>query len=208
MLSATRVARDAAQLLHSNVHVVGIGLRGQPPEHLRTKCWMYFPEDNCPFYRVTVFSNYSAFNVPEPGHTWSLMAEVSQSAHKQVDPDGVVDDVIRGMRATKLISPSDAILSQWYRRLEHGYPTPSLARDQILGDVLPTLESWGIFSRGRFGAWRYEVSNQDHSFMQGVEVIDHIRDGHKELTLRHPELVNGRRNVYPYAEWARATVAN
>ena len=24
-----------------------------------TKSWMYFPEDNCPFYRVTYLSNYS-----------------------------------------------------------------------------------------------------------------------------------------------------
>ncbi len=29
------------------------------PDDLATKCWMYFPEDNAPFYRATVFSNYS-----------------------------------------------------------------------------------------------------------------------------------------------------
>lgn len=61
---------------YSTTHVVGIGLEGQPPPHLKSQCWMYFPEDDCPFYRVTVFSNYSPFNVAEPGRQWSLMAEV------------------------------------------------------------------------------------------------------------------------------------
>ena len=42
----------------------GIGLRGQCPHGL--KCWLYFPEDNCPFYRTTVFSHYAPKNCPSP----------------------------------------------------------------------------------------------------------------------------------------------
>src|SRR5204862_7692901 len=67
-------------LKSSTVHVIGIGMRGQPPESIQKKCWMYFPDANCAFYRVTVFSNYSPNNVPSPGSTWSLMAEVSETA--------------------------------------------------------------------------------------------------------------------------------
>lgn len=29
-----------------------------------SKCWLYFPEPNCPFYRATVFSNYAEGNCP------------------------------------------------------------------------------------------------------------------------------------------------
>jgi hypothetical protein len=50
--------------------------------------------------------------------------------------------------------------------------------------VQAQLEGLEIYSRGRFGGWRYEVSNQDHAFMQGVEVADRLRDGKPETTYR------------------------
>jgi protoporphyrinogen oxidase len=180
-------------LLHSSTHVIGIGMEGQPGDHIQTKCWMYFPESDCPFYRVTVFSNYSPNNTPRPGATWSLMAEVSESAEKPVDQAKVVEDTIQGMLNTGLISRREDIISLWHRRLEHGYPTPSLGRDGALEKLLPALQAHGIWSRGRFGAWKYEVSNQDHSLMQGVECVDHLLHGTPELTLCFPNVANGPR---------------
>jgi hypothetical protein len=40
-----------------------------------------------------------------------------------------------------------------------------------------------VYSRGRFGAWKYEVGNMDHSFMQGVEVVERIFTGKTEITI-------------------------
>jgi protoporphyrinogen oxidase len=182
----------ARGLCWSSTHIFGIGLRGTPPEHLEKKCWIYFPEADNPFYRVTVFSNYSPNNVPDISRYWSLMAEVSESPYKPVPPTERerIDEVIRGMLATRLIASHDDIVNVWYHRLEHGYPTPTLERDSIIYAVLPALEDRGIFSRGRFGAWRYEVSNQDHSLMQGVEWVDRILCNGEELTLWHPDIVN------------------
>lgn len=79
-------------------------------------------------------------------------------------------------------------------RLEHGYPTPSVGRDAILSQALPWLRSQNIWSRGRFGAYKYEVANQDHSLMLGVECADNILFGTKELTLHHPNIVNKEKN--------------
>lgn len=196
-----RAAGDRG-LLYSSSNIFGVGLRGAPSEDLRTKCWMYFPEDNCPFYRVTVFSNYSPFNVPDIQTHWSLMAEVSESPHKPVNHATVMEDVIAGMVATKLIQRREDIVSTWSYRARYGYPTPGLGRDAVLAEVLPAFEAHDVYSRGRFGAWKYEVSNQDHSFMQGVEVVEHLVHGRREITARDAGLANSKKHPWPFEAWS------
>ncbi len=66
----------------------------------------------------------------------------------------------------------------------------SLERDAVLGEALPWLKAQGIWSRGRFGSYKYEVANQDHSCMVGVEAVDNMLFGTKEFTLLYPSLVS------------------
>jgi protoporphyrinogen oxidase len=179
-------------LRYSSSNIIGVGVAGMPPEHLRTKCWMYFPESDCPFYRVTVFSNFSAENVARPGHQWSMMAEVSESSVKPVDAEQLRGSVLDGLRRTRLLPENAEIVSVWTYRAPYGYPTPSLGRTRILEQLHSSLDALDIYSRGRFGGWKYEVSNQDHTFMQGVEWANRMATGEPELTLFHPHKVNGR----------------
>ncbi len=181
--------RASRELRHSSVHVLGVGLRGERPASLATKCWLYFPEDYSPYYRVTVFSNYSPLNVPGGEH-WSLMAEVCESPHRHVDADRLLDWTIDAMRRDALIPPDATVVSFWHRRARYGYPTPFVGRDEVLEAILPALEARRVFSRGRFGGWKYEVANQDHSFMQGVEWVDALTAGVPETTFRDPHRAN------------------
>ncbi|KAI7978053.1 hypothetical protein EIK77_009593 [Talaromyces pinophilus] len=205
------------ELFYSSTHVIGVGIRGERPERIGDKCWLYFPEDNCPFYRATIFSNYSPYNQPDaskklptqqladgsrpasteakPGPYWSIMLEISESSYKPVDLETIVKDSIQGLVNTEMLRPDDEIVSTYHRRFDHGYPTPSLEREGALTQLLPKLQEKGIWSRGRFGSWRYEVGNQDHSFMLGVEAVDNIVNGSVELTLNYPDFVNGRQNT-------------
>jgi protoporphyrinogen oxidase len=185
-------ARDAARaILHSAVHVVGVGLRGGRPATLARKCWMYFPEPHSPYFRVTVFSNYSPNHAP-PG-CWSLMAEVSETPRRPVDTREVAAATVAAMRTDGLVGADAEVVSLWHDREEYGYPTPFLGRDAVLARLLPALERAGVYSRGRFGAWKYEVSNQDHSSMQGVELADRLLGvgAGDEPTLNRPDWVNG-----------------
>jgi len=143
---------------------------------------LYFPEDDCPFYRATIFSNYSPYNQPasdvtlptlqmadgkkpetdaaQPGPYWSIMLEVSESSMKPVDHDSLLAECIQGLINTEMLKPEDEIVSTYHRRFDHGYPTPSLEREGVLQKLLPKLQDKDIYSRGRFGSWRYEVGNQ------------------------------------------------
>lgn len=190
-------ARRADDLVYSATHVVGVGMNGAPPHHLKTKCWMYFPENNSPYYRVTVFSNYSANNCARPGAQWSLMAETSESPAKPVDQGALVKETLLSLEEDGLIPDRKAIVSVVSKRIPMGYPTPFIGRDGLVYPVLRAFEKKNIWSRGRFGAWKYEVANQDHSFAQGYECAERLLNGggpEYEPTLHQPTLVNSRRN--------------
>jgi predicted ABC-type sugar transport system permease subunit len=36
--------------------------------------------------------------------------------------------------------------------------------------IQPWLAEHEIFSRGRFGSWRYEIGNMDHAVKMGIDV--------------------------------------
>jgi protoporphyrinogen oxidase len=180
----------AAKLVYSSVHIIGIGLARNRPEHLSSKSWIYFPEFTSPYYRVTVLSNYSPYNVPDPERHWSLMAEVSETPAKPVRVERLIEETVAAMKQDFLIPAGAQIVDTWHRRLEHGFPTPSLERDHALQHLLPAFETHRVFSRGRFGGWKYEVSNQDHSLMQGVELVNRLLLGEPEVTFHHPDIIN------------------
>jgi UDP-galactopyranose mutase len=177
------VREQAARLRHSGSFIVGVGVN-RPVES--TKCWMYFPEGDAPFYRLTYLSNYSPEVVPDHTRQHSILAEISQSEFKPEDRDTVVEQTVEGLLNTKILRGSDVelIADTYVIERDYTYPTPSLERDGALRTIHPWLEGQGIYSRGRFGAWRYEVGNMDHSVAQGVEWVNRVvlGDVENELT--------------------------
>ena len=183
------VHRRVTPLKNSRCHIVGIGVRGDIPPALRDKYWIHLPDPAIPFFRATVISNYSPDNVPSDRPHWSILCEISGSPRRPVSAERLVDEVERCLRAS-FIPPDQQVVSRWYHLLEYGYPVPCLDRDRFLDEIEPQLRRRNIRSRGRFGGWKYESSNQDNGFMQGVEAVDSILFGTEEISYRFPELIS------------------
>lgn len=185
------VRAAATRLVANTVELVGIGVEGAPSDAMRARTWMYFPERESPYYRVTVLSNYAPANAPDAA-CYSLLAESSHPRGVTIDGDDLVAATHHGLVRDGLIAEGTPLRSTWHRTLPRGYPVPTRGRDAALAVIHDALEPLGIFARGRFGGWKYEVSNQDHSFMQGVEIAERLVRGTQEMTYPQPDVANSR----------------
>ena len=183
---------------YSKVNIIGVGFECEMPDDLKNKSWIYFPNfERSPFYRLTVLSNYSPHMVAKPGKQWSLMAEICETIHLP-ERTNLIEETIKGLLNEKVIGEKDLenLVSKHLFSSDYGYPTPYLKRDDLLNEIEPILRQiFSIYTRGRFGGWKYEVSNQDHSLMQGVESVDNILFGCEEQTYFYPDHVNNRKET-------------
>ena len=81
------VATAAASLVHTSVHVVGLGYEAPTTDD---RSWLYFADPEVPFYRATNFGKYAAANLPgaDDRRYSSWMCEVSSSDARPRAADG------------------------------------------------------------------------------------------------------------------------
>lgn len=167
VVAATWVGSEPlTELRASSLLAVGLGFTGDAPPALAGRTRLYCPDPEVPWYRATMLSNYHHGNAG-PGR-WNVMCEVSLLDQSGSRP--AVADTIASL--VRLGAAESRIESVWQRWLPLGYPVPTLRRDETLAAIDQRLRAHGIYSRGRFGGWRYESSNQDHAYVQGRQAVD------------------------------------
>jgi protoporphyrinogen oxidase len=162
------VRAAAGDLEHNGVYIVGIGYEAPLKDD---KSWLYFPQNNAPFYRATNFAKYAASNVPEADTSryCAYMTEISYSPYKDEAREGLEDRVEAGLRAAGVVEGRPPVASMHVIDSPYAYPIPTLRRDAALGIIQPWLMEQGILSRGRFGSWKYEIGNMDHAVKMGLD---------------------------------------
>jgi protoporphyrinogen oxidase len=167
MTGDSRLAELGGSLLHTGVTAIGIGFEGTPPPALADRTYIYDPDASVAWHRATVLSNYSDANAPVG--CWSILFEIGTSSSRSVSAAEAHTSVLDSLVTFGVDLESKR--AGWRKSLDYGYPVPTLGRDQVLRELHSALEGHDVFSRGRFGGWRYESCNQDYSFAQGVEAV-------------------------------------
>jgi protoporphyrinogen oxidase len=176
------VGMAADVLTHNSVYMVGVGYEAPLRD---SRSWMYFPDPEVPFYRATNFAKYSPANVPEgdTGRYCAYMTETAFSPDKPVDRDGLEERVESALRDAGVIDggpPAPAVASIHVEQIDYAYPVPTVGRDAALAEIQPWLMDNAIYSRGRFGAWRYEAGNMDHAVKMGIDAARALVTGAPE----------------------------
>lgn len=173
------VRRAAEALEHNSAWIVGVGYE-LPLRDGRS--WLYFPDPGVPFYRATNFAKYAAENVPggDTSRFCSYMTESSYSERLPREREGHEQRVLDALVATRLVPGDTPIASVCTIDVDYAYPIPTRDRDEALAVVQAWLFENDIFSRGRFGAWRYEIGNMDHAAKMGVDAARLILEGRPE----------------------------
>lgn len=134
--------------------------------------WMYFPDDEVPFYRVGFPSGFSDGVAPE-GMS-SMYVEFGLRRDETFEPDTLRDRAIDGLRRAGILTPDDRIVASDVLRIDPGYVIFDRARQEVMAAVMPALRELGVYPIGRYGAWTY--SYMERAILDGMELAEELRE--------------------------------
>jgi hypothetical protein len=88
---------------------------------LGSKCWLYFPEANCPFYRATVFSNYAEGNCPPAHQQLPTLCLADGSTPAAAAAGGAAAAAAGGAAAAAAVAPPTPEAIGHAKALGHGH---------------------------------------------------------------------------------------
>jgi len=146
------LVQAAGKLRYSSVLGVCVGLDGPV---LTNDHWIYFPDEDLPFYRIGFPANFSDRVAPEG--CGSIYAEVAYSDGADPDAEYVAGKVMKTLVTTGLIDPSTGISAKVDLAMPCAYVFHDLYRAKHIDSILESLREKNIQSVGRYGAWEYSA---------------------------------------------------
>ncbi|CAD5232921.1 unnamed protein product [Bursaphelenchus xylophilus] len=162
------------RLRHSKVVLVGVALKLPQNELAAKLSWAYYPRPQTSFYRCTIISNFSATMTPDPTKFWSILCEIGRRPEEELDEKMMTKQVVEDLIEVGLVDEENQVHSTWFQVIPYGYPIPTINRKAEMDKCHRILEEHQIYSRGRFGSWHYETSNQDNSFEIGRCLVNRL----------------------------------
>jgi protoporphyrinogen oxidase len=132
--------------------------------------WIYFPDDDVPFYRVGFPSNFSSAVAP-PG-TSSMYVEFGLRRDEALDAGPLEARALEALRREGILGERDRVLARDWIRIDPGYVIFDRDRQDVMARVVPQLRRRGVYLTGRYGAWTY--SYMERAVLDGIELAPEI----------------------------------
>lgn len=134
--------------------------------------WVYFPEPEYIFQRISFPMNLSPFMAPAAKSSISAEISVSKSKPLKIKETELVDAVVDDLTKCEVISKQDKIIFGDVKRLYPAYVIYTIGGRHTRDSIHQFLHSKDIYPCGRFGEWEY--LNMDHAILSGKKAADEV----------------------------------
>ena len=137
--------------------------------------WIYVPDLDTPFYRITIPRNISESTCPTG---WSALT--LEIGGKVADKTKIANRCKQSLIKMGLLRREEAGSEVVWDELEHGYVKYDAERAQASAMIRERLRSFNITCIGRYGRWEY--SNMESALVQGREIAKRLSKGRTRST--------------------------
>jgi protoporphyrinogen oxidase len=162
------VREAAAALRWVSVYNINIAV-GR--ENISDKHWIYFPEQQFPFYRAGFPMNFSPA-LGRPGCS-SMYVEMSHRPEDRSQPHELIQSARNGLIHAGVLRKDDEIVMADVKDIHYAYVLFDRHRARAVPLILAELERCGITSIGRYGLW--EHTSMEDAIAQGKVLADTLR---------------------------------
>jgi UDP-galactopyranose mutase len=160
------VVKAAGSLVYNSLVCVNIGIK---TPGIIDKHWLYFPENELIFNRISFPMNFSEHTTP--GDASSILVEVTHRK-TNVDLESIRDRVLEDLTKTGIIEEEDYIEVCDTSAFKYAYVIYDLNHAKNVGIIHDYLESVNVMPIGRFGEWEY--FNMDKALISGKDAASRI----------------------------------
>lgn len=149
------IRQAAGELRTNSIYVVNLGI--DKPD-LTSKHWIYFPEKEYSFFRISFPFNKAPNMVPEG--TSSISAEIAYGNGREIDRETIVDRVIDDLYRSQVLQGDDEVIFRDTIDVRYAYVVFDQNRKPAVRTIHEYLENHGIHPCGRYGEWAYLWSDE------------------------------------------------
>jgi protoporphyrinogen oxidase len=158
------LAKAARDLVHTSIHVVGVGVEG---ELGCVGSILRFPDDCVGFYRLSVPSRYAPGSAPEGCN--SIVGEFGyHPVRHPLTPAAARQQLLDGLARFGILNRGRKIVAESIHTIQYGHVIDNLQTRQSARRISSYLKEASVHTCGKYGRWQDMLMT--HSISSGIEV--------------------------------------